>query len=69
MVPSILRAPRNRRDPRQLEEEEESWFEDEEAYEGVIPEDDSVVPTPPPATSNAVSETDIGMTVCLIIAF
>ncbi|XP_059476102.1 serine/threonine-protein phosphatase 4 regulatory subunit 3 isoform X2 [Neocloeon triangulifer] len=32
-VPSILRNPRFRRDPRQLEEEEDMWFNDEEDFE------------------------------------
>lgn len=41
-VPSILRNSRYRRDQRQLEEEEEMWFNDEEEFD----EGDSVVPGP-----------------------
>lgn len=40
-VPSILRNTRYRRDQRQLEEEEEMWFNEEEDFE-----EDSVVPGP-----------------------
>lgn len=58
VVPSILRASRNRRDTRQLDEEEEMWFDEEEAFEGGTTEEDSVVPTPPPALSS-VQESDL----------
>lgn len=58
VVPSILRASRNRRDTRQLDEEEEMWFDEEEAFEGGTAEEDSVVPTPPPALSS-VQEPDL----------
>lgn len=58
VVPSILRASRNRRDARQIDEEEEMWFDDEEAFEGGATEDDSVVPTPPPALPS-VPEPDL----------
>ncbi|XP_077300171.1 serine/threonine-protein phosphatase 4 regulatory subunit 3 flfl isoform X1 [Arctopsyche grandis] len=58
VVPSILRASRNRRDARQIDEEEEMWFDDEEAFEGGTTEDDSVVPTPPPALPS-VPEPDL----------
>lgn len=47
VVPSILRATKNtRRDPRQLDEDEEMWFDEEEPFEGP-PEENPVVSSQP----------------------
>lgn len=48
-VPSILRTSRLRREPRQLEEEEEMWFNDEDDFD----EGEAVVPA---ATSNIINK-------------
>lgn len=48
-VPSILRSNRLRREPRQLDEEEEMWFNEEDDFD----DGEAVVPA---ATSNIINK-------------
>ncbi|KAE8738847.1 hypothetical protein FOCC_FOCC015679 [Frankliniella occidentalis] len=62
-VPSILRNSRYRRDQRQLEEEEELWFNDEEEFD----EGDSVVPGPDPDILGKKLDPDLNSTLAKLV--
>ncbi|XP_034249426.1 serine/threonine-protein phosphatase 4 regulatory subunit 3 isoform X1 [Thrips palmi] len=61
-VPSILRNNRYRRDQRQLEEEEEMWFNEEEDFE-----EDSVVPGPDADILTKKLDSDLNSTLAKLV--